>query len=538
VRLKPPYQRNHVGFAVTWRLPLTEGSDPGGTERVSVDSADDSEAVTQFHDPLLLRARSRVGTVLREKWRLDALLGVGGMAAVYAATHRNGSRVAVKILHPELSLNAQVKTRFLREGYVSNSVGHEGAVRVSDDDTADDGSAFLVMDLLDGETLEDRRGRFGGRLPEDDVLSVAEQLLDVLAAAHAKGIVHRDLKPENVFLTRAGKVKVLDFGIARIRELSTASTATRGGSTMGTPAFMPPEQARGRWEEVDAQSDLWASGALMFTLLTGRQVHEASTSNEQLLSAMTLPAPPLSTILPNVGVAVAHVVDRALAFEKDKRWRDAHRMQEAVRRAYNDRNHAPITTAPRLTVPETVPDRTVPSAGGPGSPGPVTTGRPVVGTRISWVRPSRATVGAGGALAIAVVGIILVVAAGHSSKGPTALSSALPAASASATAATVIASVVTAVAAAAPPPPPEAPAVAATDLPVAPSTQPVTWPATSPKATSAASVQQPTSSPPKAMPGTAQSPAAIPTPPPAKMNCSPPFTVDSKGIKKWKAECL
>ena len=108
---------------------------------MSVGSADDSEAVTQLHDSLLLRARSRVGTVLREKWRLDALLGVGGMAAVYAATHRNGSRVAVKILHPELSLNAQVKMRFLREGYVSNAVGHEGAVRVSDDDTADDGSA-------------------------------------------------------------------------------------------------------------------------------------------------------------------------------------------------------------------------------------------------------------------------------------------------------------------------------------------------------------------------------------------------------------
>src|SRR6202789_3002152 len=127
------------------------GSDPGGTERVGVDSADDSEAVTQFHDPLLLRARSRVGTVLREKWRLDALLGVGGMAAVYAATHRNGSRVAVKILHPELSFNAQIKARFLREGYVSNVVGHEGAVRVSDDDTADDGSAFFVMDLLAGK---------------------------------------------------------------------------------------------------------------------------------------------------------------------------------------------------------------------------------------------------------------------------------------------------------------------------------------------------------------------------------------------------
>jgi serine/threonine-protein kinase len=262
-----------------------------------------------------------VGSVLREKWRLDALLGVGGMAAVYSATHRNGSRVAVKILHPELSVNVQVKTRFLREGYVANAVGHDGAVRVSDDDTAEDGAAFLVMELLDGETLEDRRMRFGGRLSEDEVLAMAEQLLDVLAAAHAKGVVHRDLKPENVFLTRAGQVKVLDFGIARLRELSTtASTATKSGSTMGTPAFMAPEQARGLWDEVDAQSDLWAVGALMFNLLSGRLVHEGRTTNEHLLSAMTKPAPPLASILPEVGVAVAHVVDRALAFDKAKRW--------------------------------------------------------------------------------------------------------------------------------------------------------------------------------------------------------------------------
>src|ERR1700685_2998501 len=115
-------QRNHVGFAVTWRHAFDCRRRPGGMERAGVDSADDSEAVTQFHDPLILRARARVGTVLREKWRLDALLGVGGMAAVYAATHRNGSRVAVKILHPELSHNAQVKARFLREGYVANAV--------------------------------------------------------------------------------------------------------------------------------------------------------------------------------------------------------------------------------------------------------------------------------------------------------------------------------------------------------------------------------------------------------------------------------
>jgi serine/threonine-protein kinase len=205
-----------------------------------VDSVDDSDALTTFLDPMLMRARTRVGSVLREKWRLDALLGVGGMAAVYSATHRNGSRVAVKILHPELSVNVQVKTRFLREGYVANAVGHDGAVRVSDDDTAEDGAAFLVMELLDGETLEDRRMRFGGRLSEDEVLAMAEQLLDVLAAAHAKGVVHRDLKPENVFLTRAGQVKVLDFGNCPPRQARQRRAARRWGP--------PPSWRRSRRE--------------------------------------------------------------------------------------------------------------------------------------------------------------------------------------------------------------------------------------------------------------------------------------------------
>src|SRR6185369_8257261 len=107
-----------------------------------------------------------------------------------------------------------------REGYVANRVGHRGAVAVDDDDTADDGAAFLVMELLQGETLDARMRRKGGRLAADEVLALADQILDTLAAAHEQGIVHRDLKPENLFITRDGVVKMLDFGIARLREMS------------------------------------------------------------------------------------------------------------------------------------------------------------------------------------------------------------------------------------------------------------------------------------------------------------------------------
>ncbi|MCU0657900.1 MAG: serine/threonine protein kinase [Polyangiaceae bacterium] len=225
-------------------------------------------------DPVEARARSRIGRLLRDKWKLERLLGVGGMAAVYAATHRNGSKAAVKVLHLELSLDPKMRERFLREGYVANTVDHPGAVRVLDDDRDDDGSVFLVMELLDGESLEARQARLGGHLPPEEALLLMDQLLAVLAAAHARGIVHRDIKPENLFLRTDSELKLLDFGIARLRDNS--ASATRTGMTMGTPAFMAPEQALGQSERIGPPSDLWAVGATLFSLL--RPLHRWSPS--------------------------------------------------------------------------------------------------------------------------------------------------------------------------------------------------------------------------------------------------------------------
>jgi serine/threonine-protein kinase len=250
-------------------------------------------------DTLAVTAQQRVGQVLNGKWRLDQLLGVGGMAAVYAATHRNGNRVAVKMLHPHCVANDAIRSRFQREGYVANMIDHVGAVRVLDDDRSEDGGVFLVMELLEGETLEERIKR-RGRLPAEEALGIVYHLLETLAVAHGKGVVHRDIKLDNVFITRAGEVKVLDFGIARLAEASWQNSAdrTRTNATMGTPAFMAPEQALGRSSEVDAKTDLWAVGATLFKLLTARNVHEATTINEQLVNAATKPAPPLRSVLP------------------------------------------------------------------------------------------------------------------------------------------------------------------------------------------------------------------------------------------------
>jgi hypothetical protein len=283
-------------------------------------------------DSLTLAAQKRMGDVLNDKWRLDLLLGVGGMAAVYAATHRNGNRVAVKLLHPHCVVNDSIRSRFQREGYVANKIEHPGSVRVLDDDQTADGAVFLVMELLEGETLEARQTR-RGRLPAEEAISIAYHVLDVLAAAHANGVVHRDIKLDNVFLTHLGQVKVLDFGIARLAESSGHQNVarTRTNAMMGTPAFMAPEQALARAHEVDAQTDIWAVGATLFKLLTGRNVHEAATLNEQLVHAATRPAPPLKSLLGDIPAQLALVVDRALAFEKSARWPDARAMQQAMR---------------------------------------------------------------------------------------------------------------------------------------------------------------------------------------------------------------
>src|SRR5262249_45261353 len=131
---------------------------------------------------------------------------------------------------------------------------------------------YLVMELLEGETLETRRRRAGGRLTLDEAVPLFEELLDVLAAAHDRGIVHRDLKPDNVFVTSRGQVKVLDFGLA-----AAGAEERRDAPWFGTPGFMPPEQARAEWPDVDALSDLWAAAATFFTVLTGRLVHAKST---------------------------------------------------------------------------------------------------------------------------------------------------------------------------------------------------------------------------------------------------------------------
>ncbi|HNS95479.1 MAG TPA: serine/threonine-protein kinase [Polyangiaceae bacterium] len=295
-------------------------------------------------------AEKRVGQMLCGKWHLDKLLDIGGMAAVYEATHRNGNRVAVKVLHPIFPKASSVRERFLREGYLANRVNHPGAVTVLDDDTAEDGAVFLVMELLEGQSMEALLQRSGNVLSVQHVLAIADQTLDVLATAHGAGVIHRDIKPGNIFLTKQGQVKVLDFGLARLKEADPKTQLTGVGVVMGTSSYMAPEQARSQWDRVDGRTDLFAVGAVMFRSLAGRVVHEAETPTDRLLAAMTKPAISVGEVAPHLPKVVVGVIDRALKFSMDDRWNDAKAMQLAVRQSF-----ALMTAHGQLSTPSSAP---------------------------------------------------------------------------------------------------------------------------------------------------------------------------------------
>jgi serine/threonine-protein kinase len=277
-------------------------------------------------------ASRRVGTVLDGKWTLDRLLGVGGMAAVYAGTHRNGARAAIKLFPFSVTTSPESAERILREGYLANKIGHPAVVRVLDDHLDREREyAYLVMELLEGETARQRVERTGPLSP----LEAAGYMIDLasaLAAAHAKGVVHRDIKPENLFLTHAGELKVLDFGVARALD-GTSTSVTRTGATLGTPAYMSPEQARGRPSEISPRSDLYSTGATLLFLITGEFMHPGESAQEVMVRAAWTPAEKIADRGLGVPEAIATIIDRACAFEPDDRYQSALELKDALQEA-------------------------------------------------------------------------------------------------------------------------------------------------------------------------------------------------------------
>ncbi len=272
-----------------------------------------------------------VGERLHGKWRIDELLGLGGVASVYAATDRHGQRVAIKLMHGYWVDEPSVCERFLREGYSANRVKHPAVISAFADGITEGGTPFLVLELLEGRSLEAEL-LIHGKMPAQRVLAIADQVLDALAAAHDIGVLHRDLKPDNLFLMHDDTVRLLDFGIARMHD-PDSMRLTQEGRAMGTPGFMAPEQARGEWDRVDARCDVWSVGASMFALLTGREPFEARTQQELLIISMTRAPEPVREVDPSIDPRVAAIIDKALTFEPEGRWPDARAMQHAVREA-------------------------------------------------------------------------------------------------------------------------------------------------------------------------------------------------------------
>jgi serine/threonine-protein kinase len=293
-----------------------------------------------IEDPDEAAAAGRIGTKVGT-WTLEKVLGIGGMASVFFGRRADGAVGAVKVLHPYLSGRDEVRKRFLREGPIGSALAAvgplcEGLPQVLESGMSDDGLAYLVLELLDGETVFDRVAR-DGSMPVGQVLWLAVNVLDVLSIAHAHGVIHRDLKPENLHLGSDGRVKVLDFGIARVLDdlpdgtgVLPEKTRTRTGTAIGSGQYMAPEQASGRVSDTDGRTDLFGLGATMYHLLSGRPIHGDLADARLVIAAATRPVPPLATVAPVLHEGVCGVVDRALAFDKAQRYPDARTMRGDV----------------------------------------------------------------------------------------------------------------------------------------------------------------------------------------------------------------
>lgn len=316
------------------------------------------------------KANERLGQWVRRKYRLESLLGIGGMATVYAARHRNGSRVAIKIMHAEFAREEGVKVRFLREGYVANKVDHEGVVKILDDDETDQGEPFLVMELLEGETLQQLWKRRNRRVPPIEALQIAEQVLDCLNPFHDLNIIHRDLKPANIFITEDNMAKLLDFGVAQMREGNEAMT--RAGTALGTPSFMSPEQAMGKSDQLDGRSDIFSMGATLYAILSGKRLHHGKSDNEAFILAATQPAPSLARTAPDLPTEVIAFVDRALQWDRRKRFRTAFDMRDECRVVIQKLGGVPATGGARAAAAQAA----SPSAPRQATPPPIPSGQP------------------------------------------------------------------------------------------------------------------------------------------------------------------
>ena len=261
-------------------------------------------------------------------YRVIARIGEGGMGAVYEAVDEQiGKRVAIKVLHKEHAKNQQISNRFINEARAINVVEHPGIVTVSSFGQLPDGTAYIVMELLKGETLNARMKAQGGRMQMLDALRLARQIASALAAAHEKGIIHRDLKPDNIMLVADSampggeRTKLLDFGIAKLKQEYQGSgdqVMTRAGVMMGTPLYMAPEQCRNA-SDVDDKADVYSLGVMLYRMLAGKPPFAAPGTGELMAMHIYMQPPPLQAANPALPEPLVALVHRMLAKNRVER---------------------------------------------------------------------------------------------------------------------------------------------------------------------------------------------------------------------------
>ncbi|MCU0672315.1 MAG: protein kinase, partial [Myxococcota bacterium] len=345
-------------------------------------------------------------TFLDGKLEVVGLLGAGGMGAVYLVTHRlTRHRRALKILHPEYAKNADVVARFLREASVAGTLGTPHVVETFDAGQLPDGSPYVLMEVLEGESLADALER---GLPSDHVARIVAGVCEGLTVAHAAGIIHRDLKPDNIFLTRdaAGneRVKLLDFGISKFASTQDfAGNLTRDGAMMGTPYYMSPEQTSGA-KNVDERSDVYSLGVVLYEALAGRPPFVAESFPALIVMIHDGSFEPLDRAAPNVDPRLVSVVHRAMARDREVRFPNAEALRRALLPFTGVDEHAFSETLPSLPAPATpsVPSATTPVTRGAvesEAPSAPVAARPATSRRVVWALVSIVVVGLAALLA-------------------------------------------------------------------------------------------------------------------------------------------